>query len=203
MNKTERRKARLTKRLRRRADQIHAKEPAFIRAGNIETVFVFLIAVLLALSLHRFVFQLVRVEGSSMLPTFYTDERVVAEKLSYAFSEPQRKDAVICRYRIEGQPVETVIKRVIGLPGDTVEIRGGVIIIDGQELDESGYWSGVIDYDMEPVVVPEKHIFVVGDNRNFSLDSRESRVGPIPYDDIIGKVAMVVWPLESFGRFAQ
>ena len=182
----------------RAAEKYHEKERAYTKAYNRETLLWLVMALLLALGVRCFLLQLTRVEGSSMYPTFYTDEQVFVEKVSYMFTPPRRGQVIICRY---GDDSDAVIKRVIGLPGETISISGGKIYIDGAAIDESAYWNDLILEDMAPVTVPEKSVFVIGDNRNASLDSR--LVGPVPYYRIIGRVRFVVWPFESFGRFAQ
>ena len=188
----------LRRRLRKASDKMHEKEKAFMRSYNYETLVVLVFAVLFALSLRMFVFQITRVEGPSMEPTFLTDEQVYVDKVEFWFRPPQRGQVIICRYSDDG---EAVIKRVIGLPGEVVEITGGAIYIDGEKLDESGYWNDVIYSDLEPTRVPEDTVFVVGDNRNVSKDSRQT--GPVPYYRIIGRVRFVLFPLENFGRFPQ
>ena len=188
----------LVRAMRKKAEKFHEKEPAYTANYNRETLMWLVFALLLALGLRCFVLQLTRVDGDSMFPTFYTDEQVFVEKISYMFTPPQRGQVIICRYTDNGS---AVIKRVIGLPGETVSISGGRIYIDGKRIDESAYWNDLILDDMEPFTVPEENVFVVGDNRNASLDSRIT--GPVPYYRIIGRVRFVVWPFESFGRFAQ
>lgn len=190
----------LLKELRNQAESLHAHEPAYQRAAWLDTLLMLIVAVLVALSINQFVFQIIRVEGPSMQPTFWTGERVFTEKISYTFREPRRKEVVVARYFPDS---DQVIKRVIGLPGDTIEIRNGVIYINDDILDESAYWHDIISYynEMPPVVIPEKHVFLIGDNRNNSYDSRE--VGPVPYNQIVGHVAFRIWPLNRIGRFPQ
>lgn len=184
----------LIRNLRDRSEKIHANDAPFKRAANRESIIVLIVAILTALCLNRFVFQVIRVDGPSMLPNFHTNERVLAEKITYAFELPERFQVVICTYPEETQPV---IKRVIALPGETVEVRSGKIRINGEVLDESHYWDGVIKDELLPMVVPEDHIFVVGDNRNNSWDSRH--VGPVSKYDVIGHVVFRIWPLNSIG----
>ena len=189
--------AALLRALRKKVNDQNDKEPAFRRDYNRMTVLWVVFVLLAALFIRCFVFQNTRVDGSSMYPTFFTDEQVFVEKLSYLVRAPKRGEVIICRY---GDTSDPVIKRVIGLPGETVEISGGAVYIDGQALDESAYWNDVILEDMAPVTVPEDHVFVMGDNRNYSLDSRAT--GPVPYYRIIGRAVFVIWPFENFGRFA-
>lgn len=110
---------------------------------------------------------------------------------------------------IEGEAIDDkyfehdrVIKRVMGLPGETVSIEGGVFCVDGVPVEESAYWNDVIWQDVDPVQVPENSVFVVGDNRNGSWDSRDPYIGSIPMSRVEGRVLCVIWPLTKIGGFA-
>ena len=127
-----------------------------------------------------------------MYPTLVNAEDMFVEKLTYTVSQPKRGDIIIiCRY--PGRP-ENIVKRVIGLPGETISIVDGCVYINGEQLDESAYWNDSILGDMAPVTIPEGSIFVMGDNRNESADSR--MVGPLPFCKIFGKVQAVVFPFD-------
>ena len=144
--------------------------------------------------------KIIRVDGDSMIPTLIHNEDMLVEKMSYWFEDPQRGDIAIVYY--PGY-TESCVKRVIGLPGETVEVKDGKILINGTALDESQYWTGEIIGDMNPVTVGARQIFVVGDNRNGSKDSRNPTVGCIPYAKVVGRVVAVVYPfneVESFSR---
>ncbi len=146
-------------------------------------------AVIIALTLRLFVFEFVRVDGDSMLPTLYTDEYVFMQKVSYWFSGPQHGDIVICSF--PGN-TEKYVKRVIGVGGDRLRITEGVLYIN----DTASY-----DYykesmcDMDEVTVPDGTVYVMGDNRNNSIDSRA--VGALPGDMVLGKAVFVVWPFDN------
>lgn len=185
------------------AEYMHSGDSALSVHNILEMVFIFILAALVAFSINSFLFQIIRVDGISMEPTFYTGERVFAEKISYKFSEPKHNHVVICRYELGNgeEQSDRVIKRVIALPGETVEIINGAIYVNNEKIDESGYWSDIIYSDMEQVTVPEDHYFVVGDNRNHSWDSRDPYVGAVPSENLIGHVLFVVWPFKSFGAF--
>lgn len=174
--------------------EAHKQEPAFKRASRIDLAVSLLITLLIAMSIRLFIFEPVRVEGPSMLPTLFTNERMIVEKLSYGFTAPKRGEIIICRY--PGY-TESCVKRVVGLPGETLEVRNGRVYINGEKLDESAYWNDLIWSDMSPVTIPQNSVFVIGDNRNQSLDSRSASVGPIPYSRIIGRVRGVMWPLAN------
>ncbi len=184
--------------LRKSANRQNDAEPAYKKNYNRGTVLWLIFVLIAAMALRGYVFQNTRVDGDSMYPNFFTDEQVFVEKLSYLVNEPKRGEVIICRYTDYGK---AVIKRVIGLPGETVEISQGKTYINGVELDESAYWNDYILGDMSPVTVPGHSVFVMGDNRNVSLDSRLE--GPVPYYRIIGRAVFVIWPFQSFGRIAD
>ncbi len=151
-------------------------------------------AVLLALVINLFLAQATRVFGQSMEPNLHTDQRIVVEKLSYRFHLPRRGDVVVLR--LPRDPSELLIKRVIALPGETVEIRDGAVWVDGQPLDEP-YLTQPTAGQMAPLVVPEGHVFVLGDNRAYSNDSRA--FGPVPLDNIVGHAWLSYWPPNAIG----
>lgn len=150
-------------------------------------------AVMIALFINVFVAQAMVVHGPSMEPSLFYDERVVVEKVTYRLQDPHRGDVVVIE--VPGQ-AEPLIKRVVGLPGDWIAVRGGKVFIDETCLDEP--WTdrvGGPDYpEME---VPEGHIFVLGDNRAHSNDSRS--FGPVAVDQIIGRAWVIYWPLDEAG----
>lgn len=152
-------------------------------------------AVLIALLINIFVGQATRVEGQSMEPNLHTDQRLVVEKVTYRFHGPQRFDVVVIRVPSQGD--ELLIKRVVGLPGETVEIKGGYVYINGQQLDEPFVTVETRPGRHEEVVVPPLHVFVMGDNRNHSNDSRS--FGPVPIENIVGRAWLSYWPLEEVG----
>lgn len=151
------------------------------------------IAVGAAFLIRAFLFEFVRVDGPSMNPTLETDERIVIEKVSRYFGLPERGEVVVVHYP---NRTENFVKRVIGLPGETLEIRDSVVYINGEALEET-YVNPVPYADYGPVVVPEDHVFVMGDNRANSSDSRMLGVGAIPADAIVGHGLFVTWPLDS------
>lgn len=133
----------------------------------------------------------VRVDGSSMMPTLKNGEFVLVNRVAYRFEPPQRGDIVVFHYPPD--PQQDLIKRVIGLPGDEIEIQGGVVLVNGQPLIEP--------YISEPPlyagrwVVPEGHLFVLGDNRNDSSDSHSW--GMVPFENLVGKAVLIYWPFEN------
>jgi signal peptidase I len=152
-------------------------------------------AILIALLINVFVGQATRVEGQSMEPNLHSDQRLVVEKLSYRFHGPQRFDVVVLKLPSQGD--ELLIKRVVGLPGETVEILDGHVYIEGVELDEPFVAEETRAGRQEHITVPPLHVYVLGDNRNHSNDSRS--FGPVPIDDIIGRAWISYWPLDDLG----
>ncbi len=149
-------------------------------------------AIVVALLLRFFVFEFVRVEGDSMLPTLYTDEFVFMEKVSYWFSGPQRGDIVICSFP---NSEDTYVKRVIGTQGDRLSITGGVLYINGEANYD--YFGELMYNDMGEITVPQGYVFVMGDNRNNSTDSRVVGVGALSGDMVQGKAVFVIWPFDN------
>ena len=161
-----------------------------------------IIALVLVWLLLTFVAQNSTVYGSSMAPTLENGEMILMNKFIYRFTEPQRGDIIVFTYDDPIQGEEYLIKRVIGLPGDTIEILDGMVYINGTAYDESKYLemsteiSGDISY---PFLVPEDSYFVMGDNRANSKDSRFSEVGAVSKDQIVGKASIRFWPLDRIG----
>jgi len=184
--------------LRERAEEQYENMRGSRAYRNVEFFIYILIVVLTALAIRSFIAEPIRVDGDSMVPTLYNTEDMLVEKVSYWFSDPLRGDIIICYY--PGY-TESCVKRVIGLPGETVAVSGGDIYIDGVCLDESEYWDGEIIGDMDPVTVGAREVFVCGDNRNGSKDSRSTSVGCIPYSKVVGRVLAVVWPLSEHRAF--
>ena len=183
------------KELRLLAYELRKKEPAYKAANTLDLVLTFAVAILAALFIQGFLLEFTRVDGPSMEPTLNHNERMFVEKLSYGWSEPQRGDVLICHY--PGR-TDTCVKRVIGLPGEEIAVHNGEVYINREKLDESLWWDSVIFSDMTPRVVPENSVFVLGDNRNLSSDSRDPNVGPIPYSHIVGRVQGILWPPARF-----
>jgi signal peptidase I len=178
-----------------------------------ETVQLVVVALLLAFVIKTFAVQAFYIPSESMLETLQVGDRVLVEKLSYRFRDIERGEVVVFRrpgleedgfspaatWRsfLEGiglsQPAEDrdLIKRVIGLPGETVELRDGVVFVDGQPLQEP--YAGLESRDFPPLVVPEEQYFVLGDNRGNSRDSRFG-LGTIPEGNVIGRAFVIIWP---------
>lgn len=135
----------------------------------------------------------IRVEGSSMEPSLHDGEFVVVNRLTYKLDQPQPGDIIVFHFPLD--PSRRFIKRVVGLPGDVVQVEGGHVYVNGQQLHEpyiaapprySGEWQ-----------VGENQLFVLGDNRNNSSDSQNW--GMLPLDEVIGKAVLVYWPVDDIG----
>jgi len=164
------------------------------RGALFELVGALVPALLIVLFLNGFVAQAALVEeGPSMQPNLYQGYRVMTEKLSYRLHLPRRGDVVIVG-RPDGE--KALVKRVIGLPGEVVETRGGRAWIDGEQLVEPwvAYLGGP---DCPPIRIPEGSVFILGDNRPASRDSR--MIGPVPIASIRGHVLFTYWPLQHIG----
>ena len=152
------------------------------------------IAVVLALFIRHFVVELYLVDGPSMRPTLVNSERLVVNKFIYHFKQPERGDVLVFRYPRD--PSRDFIKRVIAVAGDTIEIKDGRVFLNGQ-LQNEPYILEKTRSSYSLATVPEGTIFVMGDNRNNSEDSRFKDVGFVPFDLIKGKAVMVFWPLDQ------
>ena len=179
--------------LRKDAELVHTKDAAYKKASDRDFILWLIMVLVAAFAVRLFIFEPVRVSGDSMYDTLLDGERMFVEKVSYWFVRPQRGDIVICYY-----PNHTVtcVKRVIAVAGDTISITNGEVYVNWEKIDESAYWEDTIWNDMMPTVVPENCVFVMGDNRNASSDSRSPSVGPIPYNRIVGRVRSVLWPFD-------
>ena len=147
----------------------------------------------------HFVGQRTYVSGSSMENTLSDGDNLIVDKITYRFSDPQRFDIIVFPFRYEDHVY--YIKRIIGLPGETVQITDGDIYIDGEILQESYGREVIKDSGLaaEPIVLWVDVYFVLGDNRKDSADSRDPSVGVIHRDEIIGRAWLRIWPLDKFG----
>lgn len=160
-------------------------------------VYILIVAVL-AFLLLNYVAQRVLVDGTSMNPTLQNKDSVLVEKLSYRFDDPERYDIVVFRYL--GKDDTYYIKRIIGLPGETVQIIDGYVYIDGELLESDTYGNDIMlsaGRASEPITLGEYEYFVLGDNRNGSSDSRAESVGNVARSQILGKAFIRIWPLTD------
>ena len=162
------------------------------RRNPLRSVIWIAVFALICVLLRLFVFHLVRIQGSSMEDTLCSGEIALVTSFDYRFgAKPARGDVVECR--VPGR-VDTYVKRVIGLPGETVELREGKTYIDGAAVSEPYVFSIAEDYSIS---LGENAYLVLGDNRCESYDSRAADMGPIGKEDILGRVRLCVWPLHG------
>jgi signal peptidase I len=163
-----------------------------------------IIAVVLAAVIRTFLFAPIVVDGLSMMPTLHDQDRMIVNKFSYTIGEPKRFDVIV----FHAPENKDYIKRVIGLPGDTVEYKDDTLYVNGKAFKEpylDEYKKQVIDGPLtEPFTlmdkigketVPKGHLFVMGDNRRFSKDSRH--IGTISMDKVLGKTNLLYWPIKD------
>lgn len=178
-----------------------------------------LAALVVAVVIKTFVIQPFYIPSGSMIPTLEVDDRVMVSKVNDVFGEIHRGDILVFEnpYRVEEEesvpeavvrsvlealgirtsPYDDLVKRVIALGGEEIEIRDNQVYIDGVAIDEPYLQSGTSMPDFGPLTVPEDHLFMMGDNRNSSSDGRV--FGPIPVDDVIGEAVIRIWPLDRLG----
>ncbi len=156
-------------------------------------------ALLVFVVLQKFVIANVYITGNSMEPTFNHSDKAIVLRFSYLFSNPDYRDVIAFPYKED--PSRYFIKRIIGKPGDEIDLVDYQFTVNGEILEddfskEIVYALGNVNF---PIIVPEDSYFVLGDNRNASQDSRYLEVGCIPKKEIVGKVVLKIWPLNNIG----
>lgn len=163
-----------------------------------ELVMIFGIAFCLSLFLQNFIFEARLIPTGSMLPTIQIDQRILVNKFIYRFKEPKRGDIIVFTPPINTDGKE-YIKRVIGISGDKIEIKNGLVYLNGEILAEN-YIKEKPHYDFGPIYVPENSLFVLGDNRNESYDSHAWSKW-LTLDHVKGKAFFTYWPFQRVGLF--
>lgn len=154
------------------------------------------LSVVIMIIVILFLYQPVKVEGTSMMPSLVNQERIFINKFVYRFADIQRGDTVV--FQFPQDTSKSYIKRVIGMPGDTVEVREGQVYVNGKLLDEPYVPEELRDTkSCKPVTVEPDHYYVMGDHRNSSNDSRNW--GTVRRNYIYGKAVFVYWPLDRLG----
>lgn len=157
------------------------------------------VILLLTFLIITYVGQRTEVSGTSMYPTLDDGDNLIVDKISYRFNDPQRYDIIVFPFQYKEKTY--YIKRIIGLPGEEVQVIDGYVYVNGRELGET-YGREVMEdagLASEPIELGEDEYFVLGDNRNASSDSRDPSVGVIHREDIIGRAFIRIWPFDSFG----
>jgi signal peptidase I len=174
------------------------KNPKLVFAW--EVIKVVTIALAIIIPVRFFLIQPFYVKGASMEPTFNEYEYLIINEIGYRFHPPLRGDVVVLRN--PQRPSQFFIKRVIGLPGETLEVKNQHIYINGELLDESGYLDPSVEtWGNKKVTLKDNEYYVLGDNRNASLDSR--MFGAVPDDIIIGKAWLRAWPVTKLAHFSE
>ena len=184
-------------------------KPDRVRSA-VEWVAVIVGALIVALVVKTFLFQAFYIPSASMEPTLESNDRVLVNKLSYDLHDVNRGDVIVFELppdKVGTDGIKDLIKRVVGLPGDIIESRDGVVYVNDRALNEpylaEGTVTGDPDDPLNPAIerqaVPDGHVFVLGDNRSNSADSRYAYRGPIPIDTIVGRAFVLVWPPGKLG----
>lgn len=177
------------------------------KSETIEWLKAIVLAVLLAAGIRAFIFSPIIVDGQSMMPTLESEDRMIVNKLNYKISEPKRFDIIV----FHADEEHDYIKRIIGLPGDHIEYKDDTLYVNGKAYNEPYLdeyknelpeGSLTPDFTLEETAVgkktvPEGHLFVMGDNRRYSKDSRH--IGAVPIKEVLGDTNLVYWPLEEAG----
>jgi signal peptidase I len=170
------------------------------------------LSLVLALGIRQFVAEARYIPSESMLPTLQINDRLIVEKMSYRFHPPERGDIIVfmppdeaSKYCLGPQaanvPIkDAFIKRVVALPGETIEVRDGTVLINNQPLQEN-YLNAKPDYQLLPTVIPPDSYLVLGDNRNNSCDGHFW--GAVPRENIIGRAAFRFWPINRIGSISD
>lgn len=163
-----------------------------------ELLKVVVISLIIIIPVRYFVLQPFFVQGASMEPNFYDHEYLVIDEISYRFKEPQRGEIVVFRY--PNDPRQYFIKRIVGLPNETLEIKDNAVFINSLRLDESSYLgAGTNTFGNLYIKLGPDQYFLLGDNRNFSLDSRS--FGPVDRRLMVGRAWFRGWPFTKFTIF--
>ncbi|MCL1846129.1 MAG: signal peptidase I [Defluviitaleaceae bacterium] len=170
-----------------------------ILRGAVEWLILIGLAVLLFFVMRAFIFRTAHIDGFSMAPTLEHGDWVILNRFTYIVSAPRAGD--ITAFPNPENPSEHFVKRIIAVPGDSVDLRGGFFYVNDQRLEdefseESTGGTGLLDF---PITIDEQQFFLLGDNRNGSQDSRFSVVGTIPRREMVGRAGVRVWPLGRVG----
>jgi len=189
--------------LRRQAEKRNESMEGGARWRTLDFVLSLILIMLSVFALRTVLFDPVRVDGKSMLDTLTDGEIMLVNRAAFAFSQPKRGDIVLCYYPDDyyaqpGKTYGTRVKRVVAVGGDTIEAKNGTLYLNGEAQDEPFLTPERIGaMTIARQVIPEGSVFVLGDNREVSIDSRDPNVGPIPLSRVIGKVRLVMYPLTN------
>lgn len=165
-----------------------------------EFVKTLILAIAIAFLITAF-FKPTLVKGYSMYPTIQPNNFIIVNKIPYMYGEPKFEDVIVFKAKvaIENNQEKELIKRVIGVAGDKIRVSGGKVYRNGEALTEPYTYGGETPGDMAEVTVSAGHIFVMGDNRPVSLDSRDSRLGEVTTDNVMGRADLRLFPFDEIG----
>ena len=169
-----------------------------------DLVIYLLSAVVICLLIIKFIAVRSIVDGSSMNPLLSDRDNLIVQKISYYFHEPERFDVIV--FELKNEPGTHYIKRIIGLPGERVQIKGGRVFINGELLEGDVYGNELMEKAYRAsseILLGENEYFVLGDNRNHSQDSRTVYVGNVNKKQILGKAWLRIWPFSKFGLISD
>lgn len=171
-----------------------------IKSNIIEWIKTIVISVAIALIITMFIRPTLVLEYS-MYPTIKQYDYLIINKITYKINQPERGDIIVFKSELlrENGKKKQLIKRAIGIPGDTLEIKGGIVYRNGQRLEEPYINGDFTPGEMAPTVVPQGKIFAMGDNRPNSLDSRSETVGMVSMDKVVGKAFLRLFPFNKIG----
>lgn len=175
------------------------KKPSILK-NIVEWILYLAFVALACYFIINFVGQRTEVQGESMEPSLQNGDNLIVDKISYRFKEPKRYDVIVFPY--SQQDKVFYIKRIIGLPGETIQIIDGYVYIDGKLLEDEKYGKEVMNdpgIAENAITLSSEEYFVLGDNRNHSRDSRSPSVGVLTYDDLIGKAWIRIYPFDKIG----
>lgn len=185
-----------------RSSQTGSEQPGKSWAAELwDWVKTIVVAFVIMMLLNLFVFNLSMVKGQSMQPTLVERDRLFVNKIVYDIGKPSRFDVIVLRDPSEGvEKKEFLVKRIVGLPGDTVEVRDHHLFVNGEQQAETYTDTEVQDPDFGPITLEDDHYFVMGDNRHEGK-SKDSRVfGSITSSEIVGKAEFIFWPFSEIKK---
>ncbi len=192
------RRREIQKEMRQQGREASDKEPNMLREILGWAIYV-LIIIAATYFIITYVGQRTKVSGHSMEPTLQDGDNLIVDKVSYRFRDPERYEIIVFPYKYAEDTF--YIKRIIGMPGETIQVKDGAVYINGEKLEESfdAIEEGKKGIAAEPITLGEDEYFVMGDNRNHSSDSREASVGVLKKSDFVGRAWIRIWPLKSIG----
>lgn len=179
------------------SESTKSKRRRSVHSTVIETLLIVAAAFAIAMLVQTFMFRITGILQRSMEPTIYPGDRIVVNCLTYHFREPERGDIVVVRDPED--PKKDIIKRVIAVGGETIELLDGILYIDGELVDEPYVVNEDVIRGQAKITIPEDYVYIMGDNRPASGDSRG--FGTVAEDDIIGNVVCVMWPIDHWEAF--